>query len=177
MKTSVSRLLHSAFLVSGIGLLGIATADAVVVDRSFVQNGAGTCQAALPVFDGLVRKRPLAIQNEEGSTAFVSCSLVGTHFGPTNLRVMDLVFVGLINNTGSAVAVTCTLVDGIANSVSPAFITKIVAVAPGSSAELSWASADNGGNRFIMGANVQCALPFGAGVSYTGSLYKEEIGD
>lgn len=157
----------------------LAPADALgaPVQRSFVQNASGTCQAALPSFEGLVRKRPLALQNESGSTAFVSCSLVGTHFGPGySARVVDIVFAGLINNTDASIEVTCTLVDGLAKLTPSTFIPQTAIVPANGWVELSWDAADNGGSRFVFSANVQCALPFGTGISYTASLYDEEIG-
>lgn len=55
---------------------GVAsTASAATALREKVSNATGVCQAALPAFDGLVRKRPLAVQNESTGHAFVTCSL------------------------------------------------------------------------------------------------------
>ena len=62
----------AALLVAG----GLSTASAqsnyVYLDQQ--SSGAGICAAALPAFEGLVRKRPRAIQNEGAGTAFVSCA-------------------------------------------------------------------------------------------------------
>ena len=161
----------------GLAATTVHDAGAATLTRSFVHNATGTCQAALPSFEGLVRKRPLALQNEEGDTAFVSCSLVGTHFGPGyNARVMDRVFIGVINNAAAPVAVNCTLVDGVAGIGSPSLIPKLAAVPANGRAELEWTAADNSDLRFFFAANVQCALPPGTGISYTSSFYEEEIG-
>ncbi len=42
---------------------------------SMAANATAFCQTALPVFDGNVRKRPLAVTNEGTSNAFISCSI------------------------------------------------------------------------------------------------------
>ena len=68
-----------AALASAFALLvasGLSTADAqsnyVYLDQQ--SSGAGVCAAALPAFEGLVRKRPRAIQNEGSTNAFVTCA-------------------------------------------------------------------------------------------------------
>lgn len=162
----------------GLAATTVHDAGAVTLTRSFVHNATGTCQAALPSFEGLVRKRPLALQNEGSDSAFVSCSLVGTHLGPGyNGRVMDRVFMGLINDAATPVAVSCTLVDGVAGAISASLIPKLAAIPANGRAELEWAAADNGDQRFVFAANVQCVLPPGTGISYTSSWYEEDVGD
>ena len=63
-------------LVAVATLLAAAEAHSVDRELAFQQNGAGACQAALPAYEGLIRKRPMAIQNEGVSTAFVTCAPV-----------------------------------------------------------------------------------------------------
>lgn len=172
---SFKSALPAAFLA--VACLCTGTSHAVEMTRSFAQNATGTCQAALPSYEGQIRKRPLAIQNEGTANAFVSCSLVGTHYGPNgDGREMTSVFVGLVNNTVAAIDVTCTLSDGLANLIAPAFIAKTVSVPANGWVELNWTSVDNGGDPFLFSANVQCNLPVGTGISYTVSLYQEDIG-
>ena len=38
------------------------------------------CQPALPTFDGSIRKRPKAVQNEGTSIAFITCGFSGDNF-------------------------------------------------------------------------------------------------
>jgi len=161
-------------LSTGVSLMGDAQATTAI--RSFVQNATGACQAALPAFEGLVRKRPLAVQNEGGSLAYVSCSLMSTDKGVGTTRSMYGVYIGFINYSGAPVDVTCTLVDGVANSGSNASIAKTVSVPVTGYVQLGWTSGDNGGSNFLYTTNASCALPPGTGVSYTWAYYSEDVG-
>ena len=102
----------------GPTVAGNATAATIVEDELLLP--AMACQAALPVFDGQIRKRPLAIQNEGTSNAFITCALRG-RFGGTSATTGTSAFVtvGLINNTGSSRTATCTLVDGRNGLIDP----------------------------------------------------------
>lgn len=161
----------------GAGVFCVAACAAVNADtreRRHLQNASGVCQAALPAFEGQVRKRPLAIQNESGSTAFVSCSLVGTSNFGTGVSTAEL---GLINNSGSPANATCTLVSGIANSTNQYF-TRTVSVPTTGWRNVGWTDVDdNGGQNFNLAVSASCSLPPGVGISYTITYYDEDIGD
>ena len=167
------RSLHAL----GVVLLFVVASAAVHADtrlRRHLQNGSGVCQAALPAVEGLVRKRPLAIQNESDGTAFVSCSLVGPSDFGTGVSVAEI---GLINNSGSVAMATCTLVSGIANGANEYF-TRTVSVPTTGWRNLGWTSVgDNGGENFDLAVNASCNLPAGVGISYTITYYNEDIGD
>lgn len=160
-------------LLAAVLLTTVSTSlSAVVRERSHLQNGSGACQPSLPAFEGLVRKRPLAIQNESVGSAFVSCSMVGhstVGFG------VDQVFVGLINNSASPTSVTCTLVDGVANGTNR-YITKTISVPTEDWVQIGWTGADIGGNRYQLSVNASCNLPAGTGISYTIVYYEEDVG-
>lgn len=170
-------------MAQGIPLLVLAVlfqeqAGAVVLERSFVQGATGVCQSALPLYERLIRKRPLAIQNEGDSNAFVSCSLMGTAHSATGFRSIDRVQIGLINFSGATVGVTCTLVDGVLSG-NNTYFTKIftVPVTGGSSWDFAWVDAtDNGGQNFFLTSNISCNLPPGTGISYTIVYYAEDVG-
>jgi hypothetical protein len=72
-------------------------------------NGSGVCQAALPSYEGQIRKRPLAIQNEGTAAAFITCS-------PSSLQYVPMQDFGhgvfLANNSAASVTVNCTAVMG-----------------------------------------------------------------
>lgn len=167
--TTLRNLPYLSALITGVLCVSAtAMADAVTRERSNLQNGSGACQAALPAFEGLVRKRPLALQNESVGTAFASCSMVGT--GVTEA------YVGLINNSANPVNVTCTLVDGLANEVNKYF-TKTVTVPTSAWTQIGWTdAADNAGAKFRFSANASCNLPAGVGISYTIVYYEEDVG-
>jgi hypothetical protein len=141
-----------------------ANAGELATDSS-VTMATAACQAALPVFDGVVRKRPLAVQNEGSSGTFVTCGLEGK-FGA--VASSPLIFVGLVNNSSSPATVSCTLVDGRESISDPVYMPKSVALpANAPIVELTWTSADNEGASFIYPA-ISCALPPGTGIKAVG---------
>lgn len=176
----MSRLTSQTLLVSTLlaATLAMASPSAVAATqaRAFVQNGTGACQPALPVYAGIIRARPLAIQNEATSAAYLNCSLQGTQYSPVGARSITDVFVGLINNTGADVSVTCSTIDGLAKITSSYISSKTISVPTGYWAELHWTAADNNSQNWLFSANVQCLLPPGIGVSYVSSLYSEDVG-
>lgn len=166
-----STRLAAVALAFSIAMTVAWSARGAIVIRSERLLAAENCQAALPSFDGRIRKRPLAVQNESGATAFVTCAMKGT------LAVQAInqeVRVWLINNGGAARNITCTLVDGRNLGLSdPIFLTKSTTVATADSSEIVWLPADNGGNAFLYPA-LSCGLPPGTGIRYTGRLYQYE---
>ena len=75
------------------------------------QNATGACQAALPAYDGLIRKRPTAIRNEGTASAFVNCSMASVEG-----VVHPFAEVIVTNATADSATVTCTIVTGRINS-------------------------------------------------------------
>ncbi|MEN1971505.1 hypothetical protein WCE34_04030 [Luteimonas sp. MJ204] len=149
------------------------TASADTIDRSRVVMAAAACQSALPVFDGVVRKRPLAVQNEGDTRTFITCGLEGVglaapHF--SSLRVT------LINNSAVAAPVSCTLVDGDRYLLYPIYLTRSVSMPANiDHATLTWSASERG----IDFANpaFSCSLPPGVGIKTVEQDYKEDIGN
>ncbi|MGY1458795.1 MULTISPECIES: hypothetical protein [unclassified Luteimonas] len=74
-----------------------------------IQNATGNCQSALPVFDGQIRKRPMAIGNEGDAPAFVTCSLSGDFMYQDDTSALQV----LVRNHGAGTStINCTLVGG-----------------------------------------------------------------
>jgi hypothetical protein len=155
----------------------MSPAQAATQQRSFVQNATGACQSALPVFDGNIRKRPLAVQNEGTAAAFVSCSLMDTSGGVGGASSVTSVFMYADNNTGAAVDLTCTLVDGYSGGTN-VFLPKTLTLPANSKAHpfLWTAAADNGGANFNWTTNLTCQLPVGTGLSLSFVYYDEDVG-
>ena len=150
---------------------GLAAATAAgaagAVDRTiFAQaNGAGACQAALPNYEGQIRKRPLAIQNEGSAGAFITCSPVSLQGNALHASGHEMV---LINNADTPSTVNCTGVSGTT------YMPKSVQVPGSGQASLNWLGADgvNGSNLDTM--NMSCAIPPGIGIR---TLYTRQIVD
>lgn len=175
MVNPMQKILAAATLTAAVGLaLASSDAAAETLQRSFVQNATGVCQSALPVFDGQIRKRPLAIQNEGTASAFVSCSFMSTDRSDDGITE---VYVYADNNTASAVDLTCTLVQGV-SGLGPTFFPKTLTLPANSTInEFPWTAADNGGNNFTdFTTNISCNLPVGTGLSITFVYYDEEVG-
>ncbi len=166
-----------AWLLAGVALAGqgfSTPARAVTVDRGVTTNAVTFCQAALPAYEGLIRKRPLAVQNEGTATAFVTCGFVNDIYSSGTRRV----FANFLNNDLAAQQVTCTLVTGVAGFTN-AYITKSITIpanTPGGQS-LSWDNVvDNGGAYFSRWVALSCSLPVGTGIGYLGSFHDSNVG-
>lgn len=152
-------------------LMAASSASAAPVLRDYTINATGNCNGALPSYEGALRKRPLAINNEGTATAFVSCSLPGDFFNEGN----NYVAAGFENTSAAAVSVTCTFVDGFSPPFStPQYIVKTVSVPAGGVNVLEWEPA--AGAIFTPNANLNCSLPPGAGINLIEVQYEEDNG-
>ena len=164
---------HSAnALLAGL-LLALASAGnahAVDISRTLYTNPTGVCQGALPAFDGLIRKRPLAVQNEDTSPAFVTCSF--TSQGRTTGFSQYVNAIG-----GAAVVISCTAVTGWATGTNQ-FVTKTVTAGPGpSQRELAWSPSDFGGTTTLPNfVSLSCNLPPGAALNDVWFRFLEDVG-
>lgn len=151
----------------------LAGGESAAIGRMDVQNATGHCQAALPVFDGQIRKRPLAIVNEGTSPAFVTCSLVGDYAAMNN----TVLFQALVRNLGAATAtINCTMIAGIdyAEGPAPAYAPQSIDVGAASQGLFSWFPPEAGGIQGTM--NLSCLLPPGTAINLTLRGYDEVVG-
>ena len=141
-------------------------ADAVTRAVSLQQNGTGACQVTLSVYESVVRKRPLAIQNEGNSPAFVTCSPAS--FQGAGANDIEGYTVRLVNRGTSLVNVSCTAVigsDGVASPV-PVYSVKSANIGGGGgSAVIAWRTLDSTGYTTAVPFNLQCNLPPKIGIS------------
>jgi len=154
-------------------------ASAALASRILNQNPAGVCQAALPVYDGQIRKRPKAIQNEGSSPAFVTCSWtaqgqLGENPGnPTAFAMFFSV------NDGQPDHVTCIAVLGMQGQTIPTYTRGTDLHSAGGVRQLVWYPEDFGGSGEFRSAliNVSCLLNPGVGINASQLSFKEEIGN
>ncbi len=162
-------------LATLLGLAGSLPAPTQAAYRVAVlgSTAVGACQPALPTYDGNIRKRPLAIQNEGSTVAFVTCSF------PTDATAGSFfkAFMNLDNSSAAARSVTCTLVQGVSGSSTRPSITKTV-VLPANTTQttMRWEAADNGGVALSPVVSASCSLPEGTAISYVAYQIDVDIG-
>lgn len=148
-----------------------AWADSFV--REEIAMSAETCQAALPAFDGSIRKRPMALMNEGSGNSFVTCAFSGVNdVTPFTISLE----IHVVNLDVTHRTVTCTLVDGRAGFNNPLYVPRALSVAPGGQLQnISWTIGDSAETQvagFVYPA-LSCVLPPKTGISFTSRLYHE----
>lgn len=171
--------IHSVLSVSGLTLaMGAAlipgTAQAqTIVTRTEMSNPTNYCQAALPVFDGNVRKRPLAVQNEGSGNAFITCN-----FNTQGGAITDVVVYFASSNT-SSLSVTCTGVNSY-NTGANEYIVKTAALnGTGGQNFIAWSASDfSGAPAYIPDGlfGISCNLLPGVGINDSYVIYDEDVG-
>lgn len=145
-----------ATMVAACLLLALLASQDVFAEQ-YLQNGAGVCKSALPVFDGNIRNRPTAISNEGTANAFVSCSALDRIDNTS-----DIVGVWIHNNLASATDVSCTFVNGTPADGSTEFFPRTQNYPAGSGGYILWSAAgDNENVPFVKLINFSCNLPAG----------------
>ena len=128
---------------------------------STIGNGpVGNCQPARPSYEGLIRKRPLAFENEGTSGAYVTCALSGEEVS-INLQSFST---RVSNGASEDVTVTCTAVVGD-ELAAASYIPKSVTLAPGTAANITWTGADAGGLFTSHSVAISCLLPPGSALN------------
>ena len=151
--------------------VALAAGPVGAVDRTvFAQaNGSGACQAALPNYEGQIRKRPLAIQNEGDAGAFMTCSPVSLQGNAMHASGHELL---LVNNTATAREVNCTGVSGPVSGAT--YMPKSVVVPGNGSASMNWIEADGVDGMNLETMNMSCLIPPGIGVR---TVYTRQLVD
>lgn len=167
------RLPLLSLALAAIALPAAAGAPTTITRDRF-HHGPANCQPALPVFDGNIRKRPLAIGNEGSGNAFITCGFDDIDNGGSGYSGIGLY---LVNQAGApGVTVTCTLVNGIAlNPGGVGYFTKTTdALAAGATTAINWTIADNADANFVAPA-LSCNLPAGVSIWAVQGLYPEGV--
>lgn len=175
--TSVVSLSGLALAI-GAGFVS-ADAQAATSQRQFVANPTAMCQGALPAFETAIRKRPLAVQNEGGANAFVTCSFTSQGSSSAHTSNPNRVAVYFNTISGTSTTINCTGISGYATG-SNQFIPKSVVVpASGNQLSISWRASDFEGAPANMPSglfSISCVLPPGGAINDTYVYFSEEIG-
>jgi len=146
-------------------------AQAAPIAREIVGTAAGLCTPAFGASEVAIRKRPLSVQNEGSTNAFITCSF-SSQGAPTAAGVY-------VNSIDGAVhTVTCTGVTSYMTATNQ-YVVKSIDVGPSTDQELiSWAPADFAGTTNFPSSyfSVSCGVPPGAGVNDIYVDFNEEIG-
>lgn len=173
---SVVRVL-SLTLAAGL-MLAPATAGTITYTRRLATNATGACQGALPAFETAIRKRPLAIQNEGTSNAFVTCAFTSQGSASDDGRNPTYVLLYFSSNSGTALDISCTGVSGYQRGDKELIVKTVRLPVGGGSAFLGWAANEFEGApaRFPSGFfGVSCNLPPGAAINDTYVIFVEEV--
>lgn len=147
---------------AAVATLATGAADSAAVHVFAQTNATGVCQPALPAYEGSIRKRPLAMQNEGGALAYVTCS-------PTSMYDQPYATFGararLINRSAVQVTVQCTGVLGTdLSSTAPKYFTSSTPISPNSSNVVAWGGSQTPGFDSKLPFSFSCGLPPGVGI-------------
>jgi hypothetical protein len=158
-------------LLASIAAMGSTPASAVLRNVYSAGTAANACQAALPAYEGAIRKRPLSVQNEGETPAFVTCALAAAGF----VTSADLYFNSI---DGQQHIVNCTVVKGYMGFAE--YLTKQVIVsAGGAQDQLKVVPADFGLDTINMQEHqisFSCHLPPGVGINDFGVGWQQDVG-
>ena len=177
--TSTFRTLSMA-LGASLGMAALAasgTSHAATIASKFKSNASGVCQSAFSAGAGaVVRTRPLAIQNEGASNAFVTCSVPYNEDAGEQPNAMGF-GAYFVNNTAAPVDVSCTLVSGTPR-IGANYVVKETTLPPGDVQEfIAFFPADlPDAPATIFAPNLSCGLPPGVGIQYLYYYYDRQIG-
>lgn len=177
MKNLRSIVGVSSLVLAAVLMLAPATAGTVTYTRRLVTNPAGVCQGALPAFETAIRKRPLAIQNEGTSHAFVTCAFTSQgSISPDDEGNPAYVSVYVSSNSGTELIISCTGVSGYQRGDKEFIVKTARAPASGGPVQLSWTAAEFEGApvQFPSGFfGISCNLPPGAAINETYVIFVE----
>lgn len=174
------RVFRPACIAVALMTLGAAPGDvgAETLRRFMTQNPTAICQAALPVYDGQIRKRPKAVQNEGTTPAFVTCSWITQgSVGNSTANPVGLVLNVSVND-GQPDHVTCVGVLGKQGQTFNTYTRGTDLHSNGGTRLLEWGPSDFGGSTtFPSGLiSVSCLLNPGVGINSSEIYFMEYVG-
>ena len=167
--THYKALIATSIATAIVALSSLAPASAT--GRYTAANASGRCQAALPAFEGAIRKRPLALQNEGTSSAFVTCSFVAEG---SNYTIPASFTIWAANSGTAAATLSCTAVVGY-NTGDVSYVAKTVTLQPtGVQGQIFWGPTEYpDGLETGAPISLSCNLPVGVGINDTYFSYED----
>ena len=155
-----------ASLVVAVASVFAAPVQAAEEVNEVGANAVSHCQGNLPASETTLRKRPLAVQNEGTTSAFITCSF-STQYDGEDIREIGGFGVFLNNKSATPKTVSCTGVAGFDSNTTNVFLNKSVVIAAAGEGTIFFTSVDNGGDGFYPLVNLSCNVPAGAGITDT----------
>lgn len=170
MKAPIRPITAANALV--LAALAAGGADAIDRSRFWYTQPAGICQAALPAFEGAIRKRPLSIQNEGTVPAFVSCAF-------ESQGRMRQIYYYFTSVDGVAHSASCTGISGINDGTSQSVVMSIPVPESGERALMLWNGSDFNEDAYFPTPyfSVSCKLDPGVALTSSAMIFEEDIGD
>ncbi len=153
-----------------IGLASLP-AQAALTSRTSHLNSPAVCQASRSIYDEQLRKRPLGIQNEGTTAAYVTCALIAED----NIDAVE-VYMSTIDGTENPV--TCTLVSNY-NLGDNEYITRTVETIDGDFSGVVFLPEDFIDQEETFPTSflaLSCKLAPGTGLNDIWIRYREDIG-
>ena len=154
--------------------LGSFDAQALVTFVTEANPAVGVCQAARSANEGVLRKRPMAVQNEGPTTVFVSCGLHGNGPAQGVGPYTSQVGFSLLNIGTTPATVNCTAIDTALHIIGA---TKSVTILPNQTPLLVFTANDIASNGQWFSPAFSCSLPPGAGISELWHNFAQQISD
>ncbi|MEP6632727.1 MAG: hypothetical protein ABJA62_00815 [Luteimonas sp.] len=168
----MKSLLFASVAVVACSLGTMPSANAVKLVRTASASAANACIPAFPAYEGVIRKRPLAVQNEFDQIGYVTCAFES----PKQLQAVSMT---LRNQTTTEAKVSCTGVSGPADSPNVYLVKDTVVPAMGY-VYLDWNAEEFGSppDGVMPGGyfGTSCLLLPGTGIGRTSVIYAEEVG-
>lgn len=162
-----------AAAVAGIAACVPGAMRAEEIPRTWLVNATGACSGSLPLFEGVLRKRPTGISNDGSSSVFISCSMVGDEVNSG----AHYVLANFANRGTDSATVQCTFVDGVVPELGAfpaAYYSKAMTLGAGEAGLMSW--IPEWGETFSPLPNLSCILPPGSEINLVGYVYSQEVG-
>lgn len=141
-----------------------ASADSIDGQSTNLHNASAICFPALPIYDGNVRKRPLAVVNEGTRPSFVTCGYTVDEYAAKEHGGVENFDTRVRNSSNVQAVVTCTAVIGVEGDGQ--YIVKNADLAPGETALLVWKAGDYGYPGGWEGpVSTSCLLPVGTSLN------------
>lgn len=157
-------------LVSVTAAVASQPAHAVLQDVYASGTASSVCTPALPAYEGTIRKRPLSVQNEGATAAFVTCAMLSG-----NLVTRADVYISSIDQQDHIV--TCTVVVGY-SGVAQYLTRQVTARADGERVSLTVLPADFNRPTTLPSnlVSFSCNLPPGTGINDLRVGWQQDIG-